>query len=822
MNMSSEQLHNVSESWTHIAASKIIRRIPRTMASRRPFAALLALAVLSPRASAAAPPPHGHACTPPDDAFPWCDASQPVAARVAALVGAMTLAEKISLTYDGQPAIPRLGLSTLFNYNLEGLHGLGSHCMPAEGGATGCPTIFPAPPALGAAFNTSLMTLVGVAISDEVRAMNNAYGSRNYANRPVDLNLWLPSINLNINYLWGRNIEVYGEDPLLAGRLAAALVRGVQWNGADGPGSAGLKVYATIKHYTGYQVETNRFAFDASVSERDLVMTYLLPFQIAAAEGGNVGAMCAYPALNSVPMCGAPVFERGVLREEFGMGLAGQSYIQADCGAVGNMNSQHHYVGSDVEAAALALNSGTDIDCAHTMPDNLAAAIAANLTSEAALDASVSRVLGLSFLAGRFDPLANQPYTRIPLSALGAPAHSALSFDAALQGMVLLRNDGVLPLAAGGAIAVIGPFGANQADLAGNYYECICSNNTADAACVPSIFTSVASANAGGATVLEPGCDMVDATKQNISGAVAVASAADVVILAIGINSQVCNEGTDRTTLALPGAQAPLAAAVLALGKPTVVVIVAGAVLDVAAIAARAAPTAIVLAGPPGNQGGAPVALQLFGGANRWGRTTLSHYLAANLSNALPPEGYDMSAPPGRTYKYTRLPVQWPFGAGLSYTNFTVAMVGAQRRHATSAAALAASDVGLVQVNVTNVGRVAGDDVVLVFVQPSSVPAFPGGNDTLAKTLLADFARVSLAPGQSVVLSFNVSAAFAQADASGDMLLASGDYAVRVTDDTGRGGAGDAVFAVRLDIPGGAELVRESPLRRARAKYGGA
>jgi beta-glucosidase len=176
---------------------------------------------------------------------------------------------------------------------LEGLHGLGSHCMPAEGGSTGCPTIFPAPPALGAAFNTSLMVDIGRAISDEVRAMNNAYGSRNYANRPVDLNLWLPSVNLNINYFWGRNIEVYGEDPLHAGRLAGALARGVQWDGAAPGSQPYLKVYATIKHYTGYQVETNRFGFNANVSERDLVMTYLLPFQVAAAEGGNVGVMCA-------------------------------------------------------------------------------------------------------------------------------------------------------------------------------------------------------------------------------------------------------------------------------------------------------------------------------------------------------------------------------------------------------------------------------------------------------------------------------------------------------------------------------------------------
>ena len=693
--------------------------------------------------------------------------------------------------------------------------------MPAEGGATGCPTIFPAPPALGASFNTTLMTAIGVAISDEVRAMNNAYGSRNYANRPIDLNLWLPSINLNINYLWGRNVEVYGEDPLLAGRMAGALVRGVQWNGASGPGAAGLKVYATIKHYTGYQVESNRFAFDTNVSERDLVMTYLLPFQIAAAEGGNVGAMCAYPSLNGVPMCGSPVLETGVLREEFGMGLAGMSYIQADCGAVGNMHSQHHYVDSDVEAAALALNSGTDIDCAGTMPDNLAAALAANLTTEATLDASVSRVLGLSFLAGRFDPLAGQPYTRIPLSAVGSPAHAALSFDAALQGMVLLRNDGsLLPLAPGRALAVVGPFAANQGDLAGNYYEDICSNATSDASCVPSIFTALAAANAGGETALEPGCDMVDASKQNISGAVAVAAAADVVVLALGINSQVCNEGTDRTTLSLPGAQPALAAAVLALGKPTIVLLVAGAVLDVAAIAANpAAQTAIVLGGPPGNQGGAPIAAALFGAANRWGRTTLSHYLAANLSEALPPQGYDMAAPPGRTYKYTTLPVQWPFGAGLSYTTFSVVPLGAAARAAGSAAALDAAPA--YRVNVTNTGAREGDAVVLVFIEPAAVQ-FPGGNDTLARQVLADFARVSLARGESAVLSFDLGAlAFAQADAAGDLLLAPGRYVVRVTDDTGRRGAGDALFALDVALDGAAaQRLRESPLRRARARYG--
>jgi beta-D-xylosidase 4 len=202
-----------------------------------------------------------------------------------------------------------------------------------------------------------------------------------------------------------------------------------------------LKVIGTTKHYTGYLTETNRFAFNGNVTPHDL-MTYLISWQVLAEQGQNSGVMCAYPALNGVPMCANAPLETVVLREQYGMGQAGGngSYIQADCGAIEFIYDQHHYVDSYEEAVAVALNAGTDIDCGTTYPTYLGAAIAAGLTNESVLDASLKRTMYLHFMVGRFDPLELQPYTQIPFSELGSPAHAELSAEAAQQGMVLLRS----------------------------------------------------------------------------------------------------------------------------------------------------------------------------------------------------------------------------------------------------------------------------------------------------------------------------------------------------------------------------------------------
>lgn len=201
------------------------------------IAAAAASAAAAAAASAAPPPPNGQACVPPNNtAGAWCDVTLPTWQRVEALLAALTLDEKISLMQDGQPAIDRLQLP-FFSYNTEALHGLGAYCIDNY---SRCPSIFPAPPALGAAFNNSLMLSIGAAISDEVRAFANNGGIRHYDNRTIAPTVWVPSINLAVNPLWGRNVEVYGEDPWHAGMLAAFMVQGVQ-HGLEAPPYAYLK-----------------------------------------------------------------------------------------------------------------------------------------------------------------------------------------------------------------------------------------------------------------------------------------------------------------------------------------------------------------------------------------------------------------------------------------------------------------------------------------------------------------------------------------------------------------------------------------------------
>jgi beta-glucosidase-like glycosyl hydrolase len=249
--------------------------------------------------------------------------------------------------------------------------------------------------------------------------------------------------------------------------------------------------------------------------------------------------MCAYDALNGVPMCGSPQLETAFLRTEGGMGYANGSYIQGDCGAVDFIYSAHHYADNDTQAAAIALNAGTDIDCGDTFTGSLADAIAAGMTTEATLDASLTRTFTLHFAAGRFDPVAQQPYAQIPMSVVDSPAHQALALDAALQGMVLLRNDGrLLPLPAGKRIAVIGPLVNATEDLMGNYFESRCPGADDGYDCVPTVLAAVTAANVGGTVTSAQGCDIVNASVSDIPAAVALAQAADVVILTIGMNGQ--------------------------------------------------------------------------------------------------------------------------------------------------------------------------------------------------------------------------------------------------------------------------------------------
>ena len=242
-------------------------------------------ALLSLSLAAGSPPRyptwHSHACVAPNNAFPFCDTSLPVADRAADLVSRLTLTQKIDNRYDRESEVTALGLPD-YNYNTEGLHGLGAMCLTINN-YTRCATVFAAPPTIGAAFNVSLANAIGDAISTELRAMNNFGGNRDYQNRPLDLNIWLPNVNVARDPRYGRQVELFCEDPWAIGVIGSAMVRGAQ-EGAGAPAGNGyLKAIVAVKHATAYQVENNRFARNENITLHDLSDTFYPACECGAA-----------------------------------------------------------------------------------------------------------------------------------------------------------------------------------------------------------------------------------------------------------------------------------------------------------------------------------------------------------------------------------------------------------------------------------------------------------------------------------------------------------------------------------------------------------
>jgi hypothetical protein len=256
--------------------------------------------------------------------------------------------------------------------------------------------------------------------------------------------------------------------------------------------------------------------------------------------------MCSYASVNGVPACASRFISQEKARGEWNF----SGYVVTDCGAVNNMVGGEHYAANGTDAAAKALDGGgVDINCGGGLTGNVCAAIGAGLVGEGVLDASLKRSLGLLFQAGMFDPVDDQPYTRIPFEALGSPENRERAMDAARQAQVLLKNDGgVLPLrstsAATGAglrIAVVGPHAQTQLDLAGNYFEDICEDGATCVETVEAAVRRVHAAGGGGATVAEPGCPSIRCDVAlpavQFAAAVAAAGAADAVVLAMGLTT---------------------------------------------------------------------------------------------------------------------------------------------------------------------------------------------------------------------------------------------------------------------------------------------
>jgi len=353
------------------------------------------------------------------------------AERVSALVSSMTLEEKISQTGNSSPAITRLGIPAYGWWN-EALHGVVS---------SGC-TAFPQAIALASTWDPNLIFKVATVISDEARIKNNTTGK--------GLTYWSPTINIARDPRWGRNEESYGEDPYLVSRIGVAFVKGMQ---GDDP--VYLKTVSTPKHFIANNTEYNRHSSSSNVGDRDLREYYMPGFKACVMEGKAQSVMGAYNALNGVPCCGNYTLLTEVLRNEWGF----DGYVVSDCGAISDIYANHHYVTTAERAAALGVLSGCDLNCGSVYQDHLLQAVQQGLLSEADINKAVTRLFMARFRLGEFDPTDVVPYTSIPDSRLDCQAHRELALETAHKSIVLLKNNGLLPLDVKNinSIAVIGP-----------------------------------------------------------------------------------------------------------------------------------------------------------------------------------------------------------------------------------------------------------------------------------------------------------------------------------------------------------------------------
>ena len=380
------------------------------------------------------------------------DLDRPFKERAADLVSRMTLEEKIAQLQNDAPAIPRLGVPKYEWWN-EALHGV------ARAGAA---TSFPQAIGLAATFDTRLMREVATAISDEGRAKHHEFASRDQRNRYQGLTFWSPNINIFRDPRWGRGQETYGEDPFLTSLMGVEFVKGLQ---GDDPKYR--KVDATAKHYAVHSgPEADRHHFDVHPSERDLWETYLPAFQALVQDAHVKSVMGAYNRVYGESASASKLLLEDILREQWGF----DGYVVSDCDSIEDIYKYHKIVATPEEAAALGIKNGTELNCGNTY-NALANAVKEGLITEAEIDSALTNLMLTRFELGMFDPPERVRWANIPYSVNQSAEHDWLARRAAQASLVLLKNDGILPLSRDiGTIAVVGPTADEVMSLLGNYY----------------------------------------------------------------------------------------------------------------------------------------------------------------------------------------------------------------------------------------------------------------------------------------------------------------------------------------------------------------
>lgn len=665
----------------------------------------------------------------------YLDSSLSFRERAEDLVSRMNLEEKVGQMLFNAPAIPRLGIP-FYNWWNEALHGVAR---------AGVATMFPQAIGLAATFDEAFLEKIADVISTEGRAKHHEYARKGDFGIYKGLTFWSPNINIFRDPRWGRGHETYGEDPYLTARLGVGFIRGLQ---GDHPKY--LKTAACAKHFAVHSgPEAERHSFNAVVSEKDLRETYLPAFRAAVTEAKVEAVMGAYNRTNDEPCCGSKKLLLDILRGQWHF----DGHVTSDCWAIQDFHLHHQVTSTAPESVALAVNNGCDLNCGNLF-GNLLISIQEGLITEETITEAVTRLMTTRMRLGMFDAPEQVPYASIPYEVNDCGEHRALALDAARRSVVLLRNDGFLPLSGDKVrtLAVVGPNADSRRALMGNYYG--------TASRYVTVLEGIREVAGDDVDILySEGCPivlehaegvarMLAEAPDRLSEAVSVMERADAIVLVLGLDETLEGEegdtsnysaSGDKRDLEFPGLQPKLLKLALETGKPVVVVNMTGSAMNLSEADARAA--AVLQAWYPGAEGGLAIAEVLFGLTNPSGRLPVTFYRSTDDL----PDFHDY-AMKNRTYRYFQGDPLYPFGFGLGYSRyaFSDAVVDAET--------VQAGESVVVRARIRNAGTVAGICTAQAYLADleASVET-PRWN-------LAGMMPVALEPGAETEVSFRLDA----------------------------------------------------------------
>lgn len=657
---------------------------------------------------------------------PYLNSKLPLETRVNDLLKRMTLSEKAMQMNNDAPAIPRLNIPA-YNWWNEALHGVAR---------AGLATSFPQPIGLAATFDTQAIFTMGNMISDEARAKHHQFIKEGSRNIYTGLTFYSPNVNIFRDPRWGRGHETFGEDPYLTAKLGVAFVKSMQ---GDNP--AYFKTITTAKHFAVHSgPEPTRHVFNAQPSKKDLWETYLPAFKALAQEGQVYSFMCAYNRLYDKPCCSDSFLLNDILRNKWGF----KGFVATDCGAVYDFYMFHKTAKDSVEAVAQAIKAGADNQC-YGYAQAVIPAIEKGLLKESELDTAVARLLRAKFKLGVFDAEATNPYANIPYSVVNSQTHINHALQMARQSIVLFKNEkSILPFKSNlKNIAVIGPNANDENVLLGNY-------NGAPRAIVTPL-EGIKKAFKQASVNYAKGCQIIEKPNYNpradFDQALAVAKNAEVIVFVGGISPRLEGEdlkveapgflGGDKTDLNLPRIQTQLLKELKKLGKPIVLILLNGSALAINWEQENLA--AIVETWYGGEQAGTALADVLSGAYNPSGRLPITFYKGIEDIPAF--DDYSME---GKTYRYIKKPVLYPFGYGLSYTTFAYSNLHLSATELTNQSPLK------VTLTLKNSGGYDGDEVVQLYIKQKG--------ELMPIKELKGFKRVFLKRGEKKQVEFELNA----------------------------------------------------------------